>query len=344
MRTATICAFLLSLLSVMLSPSVVQAEIEAVEGKRYRLTKKHGPWMIMVATFREPPKEMAAPGKGPTQAAEELVYELRQKGIPAYSFRRDESKKLIKTVDRAGREIDRKYRLNEEICVIAGNYGSIDQSDSDGKRAQGTLDWIKRYQPKCFGKEGIYVRTPGNPGPLAGAFLTVNPLLTPEELAHRKKDPLILQLNSGLEYSLLKNEGKYTVIVASFYGKSVTKANEGALSKALSKFKVTDGLDQAGLDAWRLTEVLRDKKVEAYCYNDRHKSIVTVGSFDSPNDPQIAEVQRMYGAQWKPSKETGKPILVSEVITLPTDNAQGQQMFVFDPQPRVFEVPQQYRR
>ena len=60
--------------------------IEAIRGKEYKLTKRHGPWMIMVASFKEPPDVRRTEGMTPKEAADELVYELRKKGIPAYTF------------------------------------------------------------------------------------------------------------------------------------------------------------------------------------------------------------------------------------------------------------------
>ena len=43
---------ILSLLSLMLMPASAAADrIEAVQGKQYNLTKQHGPWMIMAASW-----------------------------------------------------------------------------------------------------------------------------------------------------------------------------------------------------------------------------------------------------------------------------------------------------
>ena len=63
--------------------------IENVRGKQYQLTPKHGPWMIMVTSFRNVPEDQKSEGMTAEQAAEELVFELRSKGIPAYTFSQD---------------------------------------------------------------------------------------------------------------------------------------------------------------------------------------------------------------------------------------------------------------
>ena len=64
--------------------------IENERGKTYKLTEKHGPWMIMVASFRNiREEERKTAGLSAEQAAAELVFELREKGIPAYAYSQD---------------------------------------------------------------------------------------------------------------------------------------------------------------------------------------------------------------------------------------------------------------
>lgn len=325
---------------------VEAARIEAVKGKKYRLTEQHGPWMIMVATFREPPEQSRVAGKSPAEAAEELVYELRRRGIPAYSFRRDEAKGLVRTKDRMGRDQNRVYTLDEEICVIAGNY-----SDTENSTGQKTLAWIKKFEPKCLEEGGIYRKTPGRPGPLSGAFLTINPLLSPEEVQRKKRDPLILKLNSGFDHSLLTNKGDKTVLVASFYGSSQTQVSDNATRKihktsvkdALSPLKETNNLDKAGLDAWRVTQSLRIKGYEAYVFHDRYKSIVTVGAFPNQNAGAVGgpiKVQKEFGAKWKRDPDTKQMKYTPETLILPgLRKGDPAQVYVFDSNPKVIDVP-----
>ena len=157
-------------------PVAANAKIEAVKGKQYSLTDKHGPWMVMVAVFSEPPEEMKSEGMTPEQAAESLVMELREQGIPAYSYRREKSFGSVQTVSRMQEKTERHYKLDTEICVLAGNYKS---PDADRELAKRTLEWLKEYQPKSLEKGGIYKPTPGQPSLLSGAFLTINPMLDP---------------------------------------------------------------------------------------------------------------------------------------------------------------------
>ena len=44
---------------------LMAGHIEAVRGKQYGLTKRHGPWMIMVASFNNPPEYERTEGMSP---------------------------------------------------------------------------------------------------------------------------------------------------------------------------------------------------------------------------------------------------------------------------------------
>ncbi len=329
----------------LLYANQIQAgKIEAIEGKKYFLTKKHGPWMIMVAVFSEPPEEMKAEGMGPEEAAEALVLELRRKGIPAYTFWRDERRESIQTINRKRQKERRTYLLDKEICVLAGNYNSPEEKNQLAKR---TLEWIKKYDPQCLKGDGIYKPTPGQPGVLSGAFLTINPMLSPEEAMKRKRDPDVIRFNSHYRYSLLDNPGKYTVVVASFYGNSITQVAGQTGLNADKKLGSGFGLAVAADKAWQVMRTLREKEnMEAYVFHDRKQSIVTVGSFDSKDDPRIRQIYEKFAAKRKLDPKTGKPVFdpqTGKAIYLPSSyilpSHEGQWMCTFDPIPKVIEVP-----
>ncbi len=353
------------MVALLVAPSDSFARIEAVKGKRYRITKQHGPWMIMVSSFRDVPREVVEVedgqarwrkndqyknGKTAQEAADELVYELRLKGIPAYTFEQKHEYERVRTFDRQGRVRSRAFESQQRrIAVLAGNY-----PDSKSSIAEKTLKYTKNYHPKMFGtveaetsflkrlaNGGIYRKTPGRPGPLSGAFLTINPLLSPEEAKRLKRDPLILKLNSGSEHSLLKNRGKYTLLVKTFYGKSMTALPNGTNAEKIDKFTVGKNLDEAALNAWQMVKTLRQRDIEAYVYHDRYQSIVTVGTFDSPKDPRIAQLQKLFGAKTKVDANTGQHNLTAEVLALPgkRTNDPPLKTWVFDPYPKPMHVP-----
>lgn len=311
----------------------VEAKIEAIQGKQYTLTSKHGPWMVMVAVFSAPPEERRTEGLSPEKAAEELVYELRTKGIPAYSFKRNQRTETIEIQNRLQQATKASYKLPTEICVLAGNYRS---PEADNQLAKRTLAWLKEYRPECLEEQGgIFKATPGQPGILSGAFLTINPMLDPAEVKRRQKDPELIRYNSHFENSLLQNPGKYSVTVASFYPNSVTQIGSGGSTK--DKLKDDGSFAETANQAAQVMRTLRARNFEAYVFHDHKRSIVTIGSFNSDQDPGIAEIRKTFGAQWKTNPQTGQPQLIGEVLILPSQ--EGQWMCTFDPDPALIEVP-----
>jgi len=355
MRTSQLlCKNLIILLAAIVCMTGIipeaHARIEAVQGKKYKLTKRHGPWMIMVASLRDIPESRRSKGLSAQEAADELVYELRKRGIPAYTFSQEDRIQRFNTLDRLGREERRSYAAQRAmISVIAGNY-----SDSEDTVAQKTLKYIKKFHPKVITENGVYKKTPGQPGPLSGAFLTINPLLSPQEVAQRKQDPLIAKLNSGIEYSLLKNKGKYSLVVASFYGNSVTKTATSRFMNAKEE-KNTDelnSLDRAAQNAWGLAKALRNAKnygfptgsprnIDAYVLHEKYRSVVSVGAFDSADDPRIAEYAKIFGAKMKPHPETGVENMTAEFFVIPggSKDAPPSATWVFDPKPTLILNP-----
>ena len=319
------------------------AKVEAVKNKKYALSEKHGPWMIMVASlWGESPEQT----KRAAQAAHELVYELRRKGIPAYVYSQDAVVDRVRTMDRMGRPQERVNRsavrmiksgqIDKHYGVVAGNYTSVED-----KIAQKTLKFIKAYEPKCFPPE-VRQETPGRRGPLGRAFLTINPLVSPEEVARSQPDPLLARLNSGIDHSLLHNPGEYTLIVASFYGKSHIQPAE--FENFDSDLKAHSRLDRAAYGAWELVQAMRSQGLEAYLYHEQFRSIVTVGAFASPEDPGIRHWGSRFAAKEKPHPENGSPILVSESIQIPGNNNQPVRNWVMDPVPELIKVPRLKRQ
>jgi hypothetical protein len=350
---------------VLVSGRDLQARpIDAQKGKTYKLTKKHGPWMVMAASFSEPPPDRKGEGISPLEAANELVYELRMKGIPAYTFSQEDVVDEVQTADARDPQKVRtgKYvAMQGSVSVLAGNYESADE-----KIARKTRNFVKQYQPLFLEEEeatagggllhklkngGLYRTAPGRPSPLAGAFLTINPLLSAGEIKARKSDSdkELLQFNKNDEYSLLHCKGKYTVVVASFYGRSKTQIANKLSEEQIEELKIDDNfMDERLNSAWQLVRALRqakslgyDRDYDAFVFHDKYNSLVTVGSFDSPDDPRIAKLQNHFGAKVAAVNDDGSPALGAEVFAIPKNPEPKTQRktFIFDPYPRVMEVP-----
>lgn len=316
------------------------AEIDATPGRQYRLDKQHGPWMIMVASIHEPPPERKREGMTPQQAAEKLVYELRKKGIPAYTYEVDEVSKDADTTNRMGRKVKTSYRAQRGgIGVIAGNYPS-----PDDRRATDTLKFIKNFVPASWKNDAAFRPTRLQPNPLSGAFLTLNPMLTPEEIARTKSDPMLVKLNTGNEFSIMENKGKHTLVVATFTGRSQTAVGDQKVKKLLETFKPSANLDDAAMKAWQTAKMLRQgqgngdlqqQKFDAFVFHDRYASYVTVGSFTRKDDPQIEQLAKLFGAEMKTAYLTKKQFYGAESVTIP-----GQPLpIVFDPKPKLIDIP-----
>lgn len=333
------------------------SKIDADPSKSYPLDKAHGPWMVMVASFHEAGSNTQDNlGKTPLEAAQELVLEFRRlkPPVPAYVYQVKGKNESVKAKDELGREQRMKnMRVIDSVCVLAGNYPSIDDP-----KAQKTLKFIKQFKPKCL-EDGVdYTVSPGRPGPLSKAFMTSNPLLTEEEIQQAKQasDPLLISMNSGEAFSLYENKGKFSLIVARFAGKSVNLVNESE-EKAESYF--TNGgndLDQAAISARNLVRALRSRdpvikdknareyeqfapycRLDAYIWHDYTSSIVTVGSFESPNDPNIKKYVDLFGPKVSVSESNKQTI---DYRYLPVPQESGLMNYVpFEVNMRVMAVP-----
>ncbi len=336
------CTFILT----AFGPAVAQAKrISAAKGKRYTIDKRHGPWMIMVTNLRGNNKES---WNNAIKAADGLVYELRKKNLPAYVFLQRGQLKTTERIDRLGRRTRGAYAAQRnQIAIMAGNYSSIDPNTADGKLAQKTLEWIKNYRPKSLAG-GVFRPTPGKPNPFSRAMLVPNPLLTPEEIQSKKDSKLLKYMNQGIEHSLTGNRGKFTLVVATFHGKSVSlkEGDESLNAKKTRLFeknvKQHQNLNKAGQQAFQLVQLMRNQNKEAYVWHDRYQSYVTVGAFDDRNDPRIRKLYDQYCA--KQREYEGRKYLVAESIQSkknPRDkNERPMLNFVMDPQPRLMTVPQ----
>ena len=323
------------------APAAFGGKIEADPAKDYRLSPQNGPWLITVATLHKPgvdrPDELEAGKEDESvarKAARELVLDLRKRGIPAYVFELRKSRESVRTVDRLGRQHERKTLSDDaQISVLAGNYTSVNDPT-----AVKTLDWVKRFRPPSFGDKAIY-RKDGGKGPLAGAFLTINPLMNPDEVRRRTVDPdevkLLRHLNAGNPYATTKCGGDYTLRIKTFKGRYSMKKLNG----------VTDRLNEAGQQAFNLCASLRDRGVDAYVWHDRYESVVSVGGFTGKDDPGITSYRKRFTAQKSYNPQTGVTQVVYKTEPPGRGNgvvqsaAEALNTWYFDAEPKLIPVP-----
>lgn len=347
-RFAIVTVVCIATASILLPTSVeARSKVSAIKGKIYRIDKRHGPWMIMVTNLHGNTEEAR---KNAAEAANELVYELRNRRVPvpAYVYTQTGRLESVELYDRLRRRQKRAYASQRnQIAIMAGNYSSIDPGTKEGKIAQDTLAWIKRYRPKSL-DGGYFKPTPGKPNPFSRAMLVPNPLLTPEELQQKKDSKLLKSLNHGAEFSLAENTGKFTLTVASFHGNSISvrdtrmELESNKVSAFDQNIKEKRNLDNAALNAFQLVQLMRSRNIEAYLWHDRYKSIVTVGSFESAKDPRIRNFAAKFRA--KKREHNGRIVLIAESIQSQRDprnpNKSPAMNFPMDPEPRLITVPQ----
>lgn len=341
------CMFLVVLTA---SNTAYCGRIEAIQGKRYTLSNQHGPWMILVASLSDVKGANRTNGISAWEAADTIVYELRTKGIPAYTYSVDEETIDVDGPNSVQNAARRVIARQGEICVLAGNFNSI---DSD--QAQVVLKWIKKKYNSSIVDEkkgGLFAKTPGQPSPFSGAMLTINPIYS-GEIQSRKLDDDIVSLNSGSPYTLLENKSKYTLHVATFSGGSVVQVGNQSSTKALAMFEKDFGtnLVNCAKDAIALAEALRtatkhgyDTDYEAWVFHDRSRSIVTVGSFSSRQDPRISPLIQLFGgrASTPDSQIVSDDGIIPATFTIPQKPSLQRPLvkqWYFDKQPRVMTVP-----
>ena len=329
-------------------------QVEADPAKSYSLAESNGPWMIMASSFS---------GDGAEKQAQELALELRKRyKLEAYTHKAKFAlgDANARGVDRFGNPIKARYQRGtqlEEYAVLVGNFKGVDDPE-----AQSTLQKLKYTQPKCLDVSEtkhtnqslaglrMWVQAVGGgekqtKGPMAHAFITTNPMLPKEMFAPNSGlDPLVLEMNRDVPHSLLNCPGKFTVVVATFKGRTIIEQKEISQVKSGKNFE--SELAEAAQKAHVLTEALRIKGYEAYEFHDRYASIVAVGSFDSVGsprtdgkteiNPRIHAIMKTFGAE--PINLGGRTEMKPKKMgPFPGENV-GE--LFFDIQPMPSQVPQ----
>jgi hypothetical protein len=283
------------------------------------LVQTNGPWLVMATSFS---------GEAGKEQALELVNELRSEyNLPAFYYGMTfemEDANPGRGINDYGAPIKRRYNRGESVvehAVLVGEFPSIDDPE-----AQKLLTQIKQISPKALQLEGDEESSQSlasvrqyqnavlekiNPsrkrGPMGKAFLTRNPMLPREYFVPQGVDAEVAKWNEGLEFSLLKCPGRYSIRVATFRGRVQFQSEVDDTNGKTRQAKEKDPLVAAAHNAHKLTVALRAKGWEAYEFHDRQESYVTVGSFDDGQqtpDGRVAltnrdaqTIARTFGAQ-----------------------------------------------
>jgi len=337
LRILLTCTFAFSL--VLSSPADAkpkQRKITAVKGKRYTLHKAHGPHMILVTTLRDVNMGMQSEGMSAEEAADEIIYQLRKKGIPAYAYRQEEQ------LNAQGNGIAHQAG----IAIMAHNFES-----PDDRNAQLILKYIQnKFRPVFLNDKetGAIIAKKIATKPFKRAFIIANPLRSDTEMGIAAVDPAIVALNSDSgRVSLLKNRGRYSVKVATYSGMAIMQvAGRKSKKKAFNLF--TDK-DESATKAWELATALRQASkygyandYEAWVFHNLRESHVTIGSFDSPDDPRIRQLIEEFKAKPKRNAKTGQHEITPELFSIPKNPGRAilpDKLWFFAANPRAIQVP-----
>jgi hypothetical protein len=272
----------------------------------FPVTPEAGEWMICAAHYSGPD----AP-----ELARQVVLDLRDThGLPAYVFnhaareRGKQEEEYRKLQERyPGVKLPRRYvRVQEECAVLVGGFKDFDAATGGLKKVkelplpklnlgEGKTPYeiITIYEPDPKRRGLVPKRAPLNP--YTNAMVVRNPTVPAPARPVAKFDPAWKQFNEGEEYSLLKCRKRYTLVVKEYQGAAIVPS-QGATNNFLKMVGLGKGetLSAIGEQAHKLAEFLRDPRLgfTAYVLHTRTASIVTVGEFDSLDDPELQRLQR----------------------------------------------------
>jgi hypothetical protein len=270
-------------------PCVAGPRVEADPNKLYPITLDVGPWVISAASYM---------GPNARQLAREVVFQLRRRdNLPAYFYDySEEERKQLENYLKERRGRPGHVRIQDQCGVLIGGF-----QDQDSARKM-LADVKKLKMPDMDNKNFDAIYNPNDSriyymSPFANAFVTRNPTIPHAPQANPENDPALMSLNSNEELSLLKNKHPWTLVVKGYRGATTIQSGGSPSSSFTDKLfggnKANDVLGASAATAHNLAEVLHSPKFgfEAYVLHTRNASFVTVGGFDSPDDPRLQETR-----------------------------------------------------
>ena len=204
------------------------------------------------------------------------------------------------------------FHYRDQVAVLIGGFRTEDE-------AVKALATVKKWQSLPKGKEYLMdvashvVKQPDGKSvinkayvnPYAQAMVVQNPAIAKQVAVQpTHQDPFILRLNEGRPYSLLKTSKNWTLAVKSFSAPvrytskdEVEKPSMRLFGQSSPEEVLKAGAEQAEALAKALRE-MKDRtgkpmNLEAFVLHTRMASLVTVGDYETPNDPDLLEKQRI---------------------------------------------------
>lgn len=326
------------------SPRTVPAGVEPIRpttptsrvANPYPLTPDVLGWMICAATYLGP--------DGP-ELAKQVATELRTKHrIAAYIFNRgdeerrkqeEEHQERLKRLP-PGVTLPRKvYRVQDQYAVLIGGFKDVDAASKylptfkklppptlhlDGGRSPYELMTYQDVDPET--KKPVTKTAKVNP--FHNAIVVRNPLAPVQQVAKPKWDPLWKKLNGDEEYSLLNNPKKFSLLVKEYHWARAFQQQKGDSSflnaMGLGGARGADALDASAMQAHELAKFLRHPSIglKAWVLHTRSSSLVCVGGFDGPEDPEFGRAkQHVANVRFTPKNGGTDPVgLLAEPVPI----------------------------
>lgn len=315
----------------MAQPTAGSQEVDVT--RPYAIGPHAGTWLICAASFTGP----YAPS-----LAVQLVEEVRHKhGMPAYIFNHanEERLRLLQEEEAAQRAAEaqgiprarRRIRRVDEQCAVLvggprGGWQNIDDATAFMKKVRGwDLPQLRLDNGRPAYEYSVELRAPvgrqGSPtaphevvkhnaiNPFQTSFVTHNPTI-PAEKPRNKYDPAWEKFNRHEDYSLLRCPKPWTLAVKEYAGGMMvqpTADKGGFLDKiGLGGLKAGEGITAAGYQAHELASFLQKLGFQPYVLHTRTSSIVTIGAFSGPDDPEMGKIQDRL-ARFSFARDGGQP-------------------------------------
>ncbi len=298
---------------------------------KYPVTAEAGPWLICVQTFR---------GSHAQQMAEEMAEILRREyRVPSYlqdwgrkqreeqqqqtQKLRDQYHQIFAQMRGQGLELADNYRMrlpemriDDEFAVLIGKPNRLLK---DMESARDYLNKVRkfkrmpdRYAQRVFttGRGEGETRDDNRVGfvnPFATAMVVHNPTVAFEKEVDNpdNADRLLKTMNADEDLSLLRSRKRWTLVVKVYQGQMALLApQQGPSIRKLFSTSSNKGetyLNACALQAHTTAEFLRKAlHFEAFVLHHKTCSLVTVGEYDSIDDPRLKANQKtLAGLQFK---------------------------------------------
>jgi hypothetical protein len=221
-----------------------------------------------------------------------------------------------------------KYRLGkidypEQWAVLIGGFKDMDA-------ARKALDVVRKWKPPentALMDQAVIVR-PGENGVGTKEVAHINPfaaaMTAPNPAVHRSTsgqappaDPAVVKLNEAEELSLLNARKPWTLMVKRFVVPTQVqgRSEDGTVfDRLFGGDDAAKWLEATARQARELAKALRSDKqdpkyrFETFVLHYRTESLVTVGQFDSPDDPALIDAwYRLTGMTFRVDYKDGRP-------------------------------------